>query len=191
MARMDEYLIELRIGKNPSVEKVFNQALGQVYSTEYLNKIESVLTKRIKLKEKVLNNANEVAWNQGTNIYVNRPVFYSKPVAQQMRYLLHEFVHVLHHSKGFLFMRNFKEVKKLTDALWKVMETEVKDKGKFLTGKSIDKKYLNKEETLSYLMNDSVKWNEITPQGRQQFINELKRSQMFNLDHPFWKKRLT
>lgn len=190
MARLNDYLIELKIGKNPEIEKVFNLALEQVYSSQYLNKIENVITKRVKLKEKVSNDPNAVAWNKGTDIFVNKPVFYAKPIQQQMRYLLHELTHVLHNSKGFLFMRNFKEMKALTDALWKIVNENTKDPGKFLTGKSLDKKYLNKQETIAYLMNDSIDWKQISPRGRQLFVNELKKSNMFNLQHPFWKKRL-
>jgi len=190
MARLNDYLIELRIGKNPEIEKVFNLALQQVYSNQYLNKIENTITKRIKLKEKIMKDPNVVAWNQGTSIYVNPPVFNAKPIKEQMKYLLHELVHVLHHSKGFLFMRKFKEMKKLTDNLWAIANKHARNKGRFLTGKDIDSKFLNKEETLSYLMNDSINWKEITPEGRQQFINELKRSNMFQLQHPFWLKRL-
>ena len=190
MARMNDYLIELKIGKNPEVEKVFNLALKQVFSQTYLNKIENIITKRVKLKEKINKDQNMVAWNEGTNIYINKPIFYAKPIAQQMRYLLHEFMHVLHHSKSFMIIRNFKEMKNLSNALWPIIDKHTKDKGAFLTGKSIDKKYLNKEETVSYLMNDSIKWNNITPEGKQLFINELKRSGMFNLQHPFWLKRL-
>jgi len=190
MARLNDYLIELKIGKNPEVEKVFNLALKQVFSTEYLNKIENGITKRIKVKEKVNKDQNMVAWNEGTTIYVNKPVFYSKPIAAQMRYILHEFMHVLHHSKSFLILRKFKEMKILSNNLWKIVQTHAKDKGKFLTGKTIDKKYLNKEETVSYFMNGSIKWNQISPEGKQQFINELKKSGMFNLQHPFWTKRL-
>ncbi len=190
MARMNDYLIELKIGKNPEVEKVFNLALKQVFSQTYLNKIENIITKRVKLKEKINKDQNMVAWNEGTNIYINKPIFYAKPIAQQMRYLLHEFMHVLHHSKSFMIIRNFKEMKNLSNALWPIIDKHTKDKGAFLTGKSIDKKYLNKEETVSYLMNDSIKWNNITPEGKQLFISELKRSGMFNLQHPFWLKRL-
>ncbi len=190
MARLNDYLIELKIGKNPEVEKVFNLALKQVFSQTYLNKIENIITKRVKLKEKINKDQNMVAWNEGTNIYINKPIFYAKPIAQQMRYLLHEFMHVLHHSKSFMIIKNFKEMKNLSNALWPIIDKHTKDKGAFLTGKSIDKKYLNKEETVSYLMNDSIKWKNITPEGKQLFINELKRSGMFNLQHPFWMKRL-
>lgn len=190
MARLNDYLIELKIGKNPEVERVFNLALKQVFSQTYLNKIENIITKRIKLKEKISKDQNMVAWNEGTNIYINKPIFYAKPIAQQMRYLLHEFMHVLHHSKSFLILRNFKEMKNLSNALWPIIEKHTKNKGTFLTGKTIDKKYLNKEETVSYLMNDSIKWNQITPEGKSLFINELKRSGMFNLQHAFWLKRL-
>ena len=191
MARLNDYLIELQIGKNPEVEKVFNLALEQVYSKFFLDKINNILTKRIKIKEKISNNQNAVAWNKGSIIYVNKPVFYSKPINDQIKYLLHEFTHVIHHSKGFLFMKNFKEMKKLTDNLWSIVKEHTKDPGLFLTGKSIGKKYLNKEETIAYLMNDSIDWRQISPRGKMLFINELKKSGIFNLQHQFWVKRLS
>jgi len=190
MANMKNYLIELKIGKNPKTEKLFNLALKQVFSTTFLSKIESLLKKRIKIKEQISKDKNVVAWKQGNIIFLNPPIFYQKSLTQQMKYLLHEFIHILHSSKSFLILRNFKEMKNLSNALWPIIDKYTKDKGAFLTGKSIDKKYLNKEETVSYLMNDSIKWNKISPEGRQLFINELKHSGIFNLQHPFWLKRL-
>jgi len=190
MARLNDYLLELKIGKNPEIEKIFNLALKQVFSAQYLNKIESTINKRIKIKEKIIKDQNMVAWNEGTNIYINKPIFYAKSSTQQIRYLLHEFMHVLHHSKSFFILRDFKEIKKLSSALWPIVKENTKDIGMFLTGKSINKKYLNKEETVSYLMNGNIKWNQISPKGKQLFIAELKRSNIFNLQDQFWLKRL-
>jgi len=190
MARLYDYIIEVQLGSDPKLNKLFNLALKQVYSPEYLSKIDRILSKKINLKEKILKDPNVAAWNKGTTIYVNKPVFYSKPIKEQIKYLLHEFVHLLHHSKNFILLKNFKEMKNLSSKLYKIVAKNSKDVGKFLTGKPLNKKFINSEEVLSYLMNDSINWNYISPQGRQLFINELKHSNMFNLEHPFWKKRL-
>ena len=190
MARLNDYLIELKIGKRPDVEKVFDLSLKEVFSLTFLSKIENTIKKRIKIKEKISKDQNVVAWNTGTTIFINKPVFYTKSLKQQMSYLLHEFVHVLHHSKSFFVIRNFKEMKQLSKKLWDIIEDNTRDKGMFLTGKRIDKKFLNSEETVSYLMNGSIKWNFITSRGKLLFINELKKSGMFNLSNQFWIKRL-
>jgi len=190
MAKLENYLIELKIGKNPEVDALFNLALKQVFSSTFLNEIEGKITSTVRIVEKSMNNQSVVAWNKGSRIFINKQVFYGLSKPKQIRFLLHEFVHVLHHSKSFLVLRNFKKIKILSRKLWKIVEKETSEPSVFLTGKKVSKKFMNSEEVLAYLMNNSIKWNRISSNGKAQFINELQSSQLFNLQHPFWKKRL-
>ena len=190
MANLKDYLVELQIGKSPELETIFNYALKQVFSENYMKKIDTKIRKRIKVKEKVNKNTNVVAWNVGTVIYVNRPVFYNKTRGQQIQYLLHEFMHVLHHEKSFMIARTFPEMKALSKNLWKILKSESTDIGKFLTGQDVNKKLLNSEETISYFMNNKINWRYISPRGRDAFLEEIQASKIFNLQGPFWRARL-
>ena len=189
--KLNDYLTELKIGKDPELETIFNYALAQVFKESYLNKIENKIKGRIKIKEKINKNQNVVAWNQGTIIYVNKPVFFAKAKGLQIKYLLHEFTHVLHHSKSFLIKRNFKDLNQLSHRLWKIANQHTKNLGVFLTGKNVEKKFLNPEETLAYFMNNQIKWKYISPEGKVLFLKELNGANIFNLTSPFWKARLS
>lgn len=190
MAYLQNYLAEVKLGENPDLEKVFNDALSQVFSPQYLSKIEDTLKKRIKVKEKINKNSDVVAWVQGTTIYVNKPEFYARPAKQRVKYLLHEFMHVLNNSKSFFIINKFKEIKDLSNKLWSITKKHAKDPGKFLADRSINKSLLNNQEALSYLMNDKINWKAISSTGEQLFKQALKESGIFNLSHEFWKNRL-
>lgn len=188
---LNDYLIEIKLGDNPELESIFNLALKQVFSENYLNKIESKIKKQIRIKEKHSKNQNEVAWVQGNTIYINPPVFNSKNKKTQIKYLLHEFMHILNNTKSFIVSSQFKEIKQLSKKLWEIIKKHSDNPGLFLTGKEVDDKYLNYQEALSYLMNDKIKWEKISLQGKQLFLEELQKYNIFNLQHEFWKKRLT
>lgn len=187
---MNDYLMEISIGTNPDLESIFNHALQQVFSKQYLSKIESVLAKKIKLKEKVSKNTDVVAWVEGTTIYVNKPEFEKRDGKSKVKYLLHEFMHVLNNSKSFFIIKSFKEINDLSEKLWTITKKEAKDPGLFLAGRSIPKHLLNKQEALSYLMNDKVQWKNISPKGKEEFQKALKDAGVFNLGNQFWKNRL-
>lgn len=190
MPYMHDYLTELTLGNNPDLEKFFNYALQQVFTNEYLSKIDTILSKKIKLKEKMSKNPDVVAWVEGTTIYVNKPEFYARDVKSRIRYLLHEFMHILNNSKSFIFVKQFKEINELSKKLWAITKKHAKDPGMFLAGRSIPAHLLNNQEALSYLMNDKVQWKNISPEGAKLFKQALKDAGVFNLDHAFWKSRL-
>jgi len=191
MANMNNYLIELQIGKDPEIEKVFNLALKQVFSSEYLTKVEEAINKRIKIKEKT-GKPGVVAWVVGTTIYINKQEFYARNIKQQIKYLLHEFLHVLHNSKSFVFFKKFKEVDILSKRLWFIIKKYTTEPGDFLNKKGgVPRHLLNKQESLSYLMNDSMDWKQMKPGGKAMFIKALDDSKVFNLKHQFWKTRLS
>lgn len=187
---LQDYLLEVKIGDNPELEKVFNEALKEVFSPNYLNKIENELKKKIKLKEKIPQNSDIVAWNKGTNIYVNPKEFFNKKIGEQKKYLLHEFIHVLLHSRSLLFFNKFKEIKTLSKKLYKIARKESKNVGRFLSSRDIPQRFLNSEEAVAYLMNNAINWNEISASGKQRFVSEIVNSAIFNTASNFWKRRI-
>lgn len=189
MASLADYIYEVKLGKDPNIDKIFNEALKQVFSDRYFNKIENKLTKRIDVIEKK-GPANTVAWNKGTTIFINPNEFNKRDMKNKMKYLLHEFLHVLQHSKSGMFMRDFKELRNLSRKLFSISKKYTKDVGLFLTGKKVPGRFINHEEALSYLMNDSIQWNQINAKGRKVFLNELQKSGIFDLSSNFWRSRL-
>ena len=109
---------------------------------------------------------------------------------KKISYLLHEFIHILQLSKSFFILKKFKEIHELSNILDRIVKNNLTKKYSiFLTGRNLnlgEEKY----EIISYLMNDSIDWSAITPQGKKQFIEALRSSRLFNLNSSFWIKRL-
>lgn len=186
---LNDYLYEVKIGKDANIEEIFNEALKQIFAPAYLNKIENTLLNRIDIKEKRAN-SNTVAWNKGMKIFVNKNEFDKRGTSAKIKYLLHEFLHVLQHSRKGIFFKQFKEMSNLSKKLYDIAKKYTENVGEFLTGKNVPAKFINHEETLSYLMNDSFNWSKINSEGKKKFLEELKKSGIFNLNTDFWKKRL-
>jgi len=189
---LEDFLDEVTLGKDESLNRIFNLALQQVFSPQFVSKIDNEIKKRIKLKE--INNKNQdiLSYNKGNNIYINSIPFNKRGVREKMQLLLHEFIHLLQRKKKSFLFKNFKEIDSLTNNLVKVTEANLnKPLSVFLTGKNMNLGPGGKHEILGYLMNRSIDWSAISPEGKKLFINILKNSRIFNLSHPFWKKRLS
>lgn len=183
------YITEVTLGGNPELNKLFSNALRQVFNSSYLSKIDNFIKREIQIKE-VEEKPGVVAYSQGKNIYVNTNEFYEASKEAQVRYLLHEFIHILQRYRGML-TRKFKEMKKLTNDLRKVIKKNSKyPLSVFLTGQNQDLGPGGKYEIIAYFMNDKINWNAITPQGKKEVIETLRDSKIFNLSHKFWQKRL-
>ena len=90
-----------------------------------------------------------------------------------------------------MFFKAFKPINELTRKLNYIIKNNVtKPLSVFLMGKNVDI-YGSKYEILGYFMNDKINWDAITSEGKTQIIQALKDSGLFNLQHQFWKKRLT
>lgn len=186
-----KFLTEVKIGNDEDIESAFNKALELVFTPLYLNKIEKNILDRVKIVDDEDRNQNIVAWNIGTTIYVNKQVFYSKQKADQIRFLLHEFSHVLMNKKSFLIQRQFKDLHDLSDRLYKIVsKTLNKPLSVFLTSTNQNLPTKDKQEIISYLMNGKIDWSAISKEGRIEFIKELRKSNIFNLQTNFWRKRL-
>ena len=109
-----------------------------------------------------------------------------------MRVLLHEFMHVLQTTKSFFIFNRFRELSKLSKRLRGILKKHLlKPIDVFLTGKNQGHRFKNKKfETVAYLINNSINWNVLSPKGQRLFVEELRRSGLFNLSGPAWKKRL-
>lgn len=186
-----ELLLEIELGTNPEIENTFNIALKQIFSENYLAKIENIIKKRIKIKE-VRMKAGAVAFNKGNNIYISKDEFPKLSKIRQVSFLLHEFVHILQRKRAFFFISRFKELNALTRRLTPIIKKNlIKPISVFLTGKNVDIGPGKMNEILAYLLNDSINWNAISPDGKEAFVRELKRSGVFNLNSKIWRSLLT
>lgn len=186
-----EKLFEVTLStSNDKLNSIFNFALQQVFQKWYLDKIDDKIKSEVKVEE-VRDKRSIVGWQSGKKIYINAPLFYAKPVNLQIRYLLHEFLHLLQKSKKFIFLKQFKELDTLgKNLLIIVKQNLLQSLSMFLTGKDQELPTDSYEEVLAYLMNDKINWNALKPEGRRQFISLLKQSNIFNLKSDFWQRRL-
>jgi len=168
----------------------FGKALKQVFSEEYLNKIQSVIKRNIVIKEKDFKNPSKAAYVEGRTIFVNKPVFDRLSSKERVKYLMHEFIHIMQNTKNFFVVRAFEEVYDLGDELYKIVKRNLKGSiGEFLTGAK-NKISSPKYEIISYLMNGDIDWTQLTMDGKREFIIALNNSKMFRLNTVFWKERL-
>jgi hypothetical protein len=189
---LKKYLTEINLNNDPELSVLFTRALKEVFSPSYFKKINNTLVKKINI-EKVDRTDGVVAYVQGNKIFVNNNVFFKQTKQAQIRYLLHEFIHILQRNKKMLIFFNFKEINKLTNELFNLLKKELNDKKMaiFLTGKIANLGPGKKNEILSYFMNDSIKWDVISPDLKKAVIQKMRESNLFNLTSLFWKKRLT
>lgn len=183
-----EYLEEA-IKINLELQKLFNKGLNEVFSIAYLNKISGKIKEFIDIKEVSLDQ-KVVAYNVGSKIYINKNTFYDNTLNDQVKYLLHEFIHVLQRKRG-LFFSKFKEIRVLTKSLEKILKDHsLQPISVFLTGKNQNLGSGGKWEILSYFMNNTIEWNAVDDEGKVLIVREIKSSGIFNINSSFWKKRL-
>lgn len=183
-----EYLKEERT-TNVQLQKIFNEALKEVFSPRYLNEISNKLKDTLKIKE-VDEDGSVVAYNVGGTIYVNSNEFYNYSAKAQTRYLLHEFIHVLQRKRGILLSK-FKDIRKLTIEIHKIVKQHSQHPvSVFLTGKNQDLGGGGKWEVLSYFMNNSIEWGAVDDEGKTKIVSAMKSSGIFNTNSSFWKRRL-
>ena len=188
---LENYLLEIQLKTERGINVLFNTALKQIFKPEYLRKIESTINRTIKLKEVDDRNQRIIAYNRGNAIYINKRPFGALVLSKKMNYLLHEFIHVMQNMKRFFLFRGFKEIHDLTMDLDDIVQTSlVKSFPEFLTGKNVKIGSGGKFEILAYLMNNTVQWDAITPEGKKKFIRTLEEYNIFNLEDSWWKSRL-
>jgi predicted metal-dependent peptidase len=155
-----------------------------------MTKINSFVKNRIEIKS-APQKENIVAWNNGSTIYVNSNVFYKKSKTEQMKYLLHEFIHLLQNKRNFMVSKTFPEIHKLGEDLYEIVSKNlVGSMAEFLTGRNQNLPTKDEYEILAYLMNGKVDFDALNNKGKKEFVNELYNCGLFNIKSPFWQKRL-
>tara|TARA_Y100000310_G_C20659448_1_gene803862 strand:- start:1173 stop:1754 length:582 start_codon:yes stop_codon:yes gene_type:complete len=190
---LQDYLSEVSIGNDPKKEAIFNQSLKQIFSNSFYNKIENSIKDHIEIKQDTKTDYKGApAYYKGGNTIYTTNAFERESTEAQMRFLLHEFMHVLQTTKSFFIFNRFRELSKLSKRLRGILKKHLlKPIDVFLTGKNQGHRFKNKKfETVAYLINNSINWNVLSPKGQRLFVEELRRSGLFNLSGPAWKKRL-
>lgn len=184
MARKRERLVPLDIHKS------FLNSLMQVFSFEYLEKMGKNIKKNIVIKEKDFKNPDKAAYTEGRTIYVNQPVFERMGEKEKTNLILHEFIHIMQNTRNFFILKAFKEVFELGSVLYKIIRKNLKgDLGEFLTGRK--QRISNPRlEIISYLMNGEINWQMMDRKGREEFVEALVSSGIFNMETKFWRERL-
>jgi hypothetical protein len=103
---------------------------------------------------------------------------------------MHEFVHILQNSKNFFIVSSFSDLRKLEKELYQLISKNLTGSySQFLTGKHQDLHSKKIDEILTYQMNNSINWRVVKQGTKEQYFNLMKKSNLFNLSSPFWKKR--
>ena len=192
MPLLKELLLEVELsGTEKNTENLFNYALNQVYAPHYIDKINSFIRNRIFIKEAESPKPNIVAWNNGSTIFINKPVFYEKTKTDQIQYLLHEFTHVMQNKRNFMITKTFPELHKLGEELYEIAQKNLQGTmAEFLTGHDQKLPTHDEYEIVAYLMNGKIEWSALTNKGRKEFVNALYNSGIFNMRSNFWKHRI-
>ena len=190
--KLQDYVIEVSLGKDPKTEALFNRALKEIFSLRFYNKIQDVVKKHIPIiHDSHTEYQDSPASSKGGKIYTTN-VFERKSPEDKMRFLLHEFIHVLQDAKSFFIFNRFKELDVLSKKLMGILKKHlIKPIDIFLTNKNQGKALRNKKmEIVAYAMNNSINWQALSPQGQQLFVGELRKSGLFNLTSKSWQRRL-
>lgn len=184
---LDSYLIEQKLKKDPDLLNFFNSFSSEVFDSGFLSKINKGIPD-LKIKEVVNNNKNLAAYTRSRyTIYINRPVFYRLKGEEKISILMHEFIHILQ-------FKRIPEINRLSTDLWNFVNRyklpEVSVSEVVLGKKFIKSKFMNKNEILPYLMNQNFRWEKMKEGSKEELVNILQRSRIFNLSSDFWKKKL-
>ena len=176
---------ELRISSGESaLDLLFKNTLKEVFSSQFLKKLNRVFDTKLNLSS-FKERSNIMCYTKGTKIFINEPMFLSTPKEKAINYVMHELTHVLINTG------KFPELKTLETTLANVISKAVKNgqENEFLTGKKQDIHSNWRGESITYLFNNSIKWDLAMPGTKLAYYNILNKSGIFNLSSSFWKKR--
>ncbi len=176
---------DLRISSGEkALDKMFRTYLIQVFSPNFVKKIDRVFTIPLVLRD-FRERSNVMAYTQGTKIYVNKPLFFSTPKDKAMNYIMHELIHVLSNTGKFPELVNVN--KQLANIVAKAVD---KDKiSLFFTGKQQNIHSDWRGEAINYLCNNSIDWSVAVIGTKEAYKETLEESGLFDMTSPFWKKR--
>lgn len=169
-----------------TLDKLFRHALNEVFSAMYVKKIDRLFNTTLKFSS-FNQRTNIMCYTQGLKIYINRPLFKNTTKEKAMDYIMHEMFHVLTNSG------KFPELSILQKKLAVIVSKNVKktDIAEFFSGKKQNIHSVWQGEVLSYLCNNAIKWDKAKKDTKKLYYNELKESNIFNLESNFWKKRFS
>lgn len=160
--------------------------LNKVFTPSFAKELENIY-KKINIVEK--NRKDDVIAMTYPNkkIVLNTHAFYALPTQEQMAFLTHELIHMAMNNGNI-------KVRLLNRALWKFYnkhKNTYADISSIMVGKSkVSKRWVNKNETLPYLMTEPIRWQYLEPGSKDELLKILERSRLLNLEDPFWKKQL-
>ncbi len=183
---LDDYLIEQKI-KQVGIEEFFKSFLPQVFTKKFLKRIEKY-TRDIKFREIVNDNEHLASYtNSFGTIFLNKPVFYQLSKTEQTSIVLHELIHILQ-------FRKVSEMNSLSKNVWLLYTNKKKKEAQIsqvVIGKAgIKPKFINRNEVVPYLMNEKIRWEFLEDGAREELLEILKKSGVFQVDTPFWQERL-
>lgn len=188
---LEQYLKEVEISGDEGATRDFNIILRQVFSLNYVKRIEDTIKKRIKIIKKDLPKGAVAMHSFGNKIIIDPEQYNSLEPKRRMIYLLHEFFHVLQNTKSFFIISKFKELEDLEKRIEKnIRPYLIKPLEVFLSGKNIwlGKKSVLRKEIIPYLILGNIDWTAIKQEGKQRLWETMRNSGVFNMSHPFWQK---
>jgi hypothetical protein len=170
--------------KNKQLNFLYRKTLKEIFSSDYLNKIDNYFLKGLTIKN-IKRKNNVVAITKGKEVSVNSLIYSSLPLESAVMYLVHETFHVLQN------INVFNKLKEVNDKLCYVgMKLIPKDKiNLFLTGKNQDIHSDPTKEFLTYFSNNVFVWD-INPNLKPQFKKIIEQAGIFNTNSNWWKKRI-
>jgi len=181
-------LKETAIGEKVGLNNIFDIALQEVFSDNYLNKIRSKTKKdMVSTKEMGREGETQSSFFGGVKIRINPKSLEKKNMHQKIGLLMHEFIHYLQEAKSFFIARKFKQVTTLTEALYGIVKRNL-TKGYSI--KDILPKRastISEFEILAYFISDELNWKVLTDKGRRDFLSTIRSSGIFNLSSKYMK----
>lgn len=191
------YLTEIKIFSNISTEDkekhniniIFDYAIKKCFSEAYQEKIETFFqNKKINIKE--VSNGNFLMKTIGNTIFINMKEMQKRDNEQNVKYLLHEFIHVLQGSKALLFKNKFPELISLSKKLEQIANRNLtKSLAEFFTSRKQNLMSSGSEEYIAYLMNGAMDFSALKDNGKE-YKETIIQSGIFNTTSDFWKNRL-
>jgi len=195
--KLNTYLTEINIFANIKPEEkekhniniIFDYAIKNCFSPAYQERIENFFnTSKIGIKE--VSSGDFLMKTVGNTIFVNISEMRKRDNEQNVKYLLHEFIHVMLGSKALLFKNKFPELANLSKELYDIAKKMlVKTPVDFLTGRKQELKSSGPEEYVAYLMNDAMDFSALKDGGKT-YKDAIINSKIFNIDNQFWNSRL-
>lgn len=194
---LNTYLTEIKIFSNISTEDkekhniniIFDYAIKKCFSEVYQEKIETFFqNKKINIKE--VPTGNFLMKTVGNTIFINMNEMKKRDNEQNVKYLLHEFIHILQGSKALLFRNKFPELVELSKNLEKIARKNlIKSLSEFFTSRKQNLMSTGPEEYVAYLMNGAMDFSALKDNGKE-YKNAIIESGIFNTTSDFWKNRL-